>query len=80
MSSAVPRSATIYQISPSLVAGLEADPRVRVPTISNWFGTARARLGITPFSPNLMFYGTGGFAYGEARNGWNNGNGWEHSQ
>jgi outer membrane immunogenic protein len=65
-----------YQISPLFVAGLEADFQGASSHNLNWFGTARARLGITPFSPNLMFYGTGGFAYGEARNGWNNGNGW----
>ena len=60
-----------YQISPLFVAGLEADFQGASSHNLNWFGTARARLGITPFSPNLMFYGTGGFAYGEARNGWN---------
>jgi outer membrane immunogenic protein len=31
----------------------------------DWWGTARGRLGLTlPSWPNLMFYGTGGFAYG----------------
>jgi outer membrane immunogenic protein len=32
-----------------------------------WFGTVRGRLGITPFDPHFMIYGTGGFAYGEVR-------------
>lgn len=31
----------------------------------DWFGTARGRIGFTmPSWPNLMVYGTGGFAYG----------------
>jgi outer membrane immunogenic protein len=30
----------------------------------DWFGTVRGRIGVTPFSPNLLIYGTGGFAYG----------------
>ncbi|QGM96986.1 outer membrane protein [Methylocystis parvus] len=31
----------------------------------DWFGTVRGRLGVTlPSYPNLMVYGTGGFAYG----------------
>jgi outer membrane immunogenic protein len=37
----------------------------------NWFGTVRGRVGITLLSPQLLLYGTGGFAYGEVqRNGW----------
>lgn len=32
----------------------------------DWFGTVRGRLGLTlPSMPNLMFFGTGGFAYGQ---------------
>jgi outer membrane immunogenic protein len=31
---------------------------------SDWFGTFRARMGILP-SSNLLFYGTGGLAYGQ---------------
>ena len=31
----------------------------------DWFGTVRARVGVTPFMPNLLIYGTGGFAYGQ---------------
>lgn len=35
-------------------------------TTSNvdWYGSWRARVGVTPFSPNLMLYGTAGLAYG----------------
>jgi outer membrane immunogenic protein len=35
----------------------------------DWWGTARARIGVTPFSsmPGLLAYGTGGFAYGGTR-------------
>ncbi|MEF3367109.1 outer membrane beta-barrel protein [Methylocystis sp. 9N] len=41
----------------------------------NWFGTVRGRLGVTLLSPQLLVYGTGGFAYGEVqRNGWLLGN------
>jgi outer membrane immunogenic protein len=29
----------------------------------NWFGTVRGRVGVVPLMPNLMVYGTGGFAY-----------------
>ena len=32
-----------------------------------WFGTVRGRIGITPFDPHFLIYGTGGFAYGEVR-------------
>lgn len=32
----------------------------------DWFGTVRGRIGLTmPSMPNLMVYGTGGFAYGQ---------------
>ncbi|MBM3552783.1 MAG: OmpW family protein [Alphaproteobacteria bacterium] len=32
----------------------------------DWFGTVRGRVGLTlPSMPNLMVYGTGGFAYGQ---------------
>ncbi|MBG0799337.1 porin family protein [Methylocystis sp. L43] len=41
----------------------------------NWFGTVRGRVGITLLSPQLLVYGTGGFAYGEVqRNSWFNQN------
>lgn len=32
-----------------------------------WFGTVRARLGTTYFSPNLLIYATGGLAYGQEK-------------
>jgi outer membrane immunogenic protein len=31
----------------------------------DWFGTLRGRIGFTPLIPNLLIYGTGGFAYGQ---------------
>ncbi len=35
----------------------------------DWFGTVRGRVGFTlPSMPNLMVYGTGGFAYGQVIN------------
>ncbi len=48
--------------------GLNATARV------NWFGTVRGRLGWL-FTPTLLVYGTGGFAYGDVqRNFWWNQN------
>jgi outer membrane immunogenic protein len=35
----------------------------------DWYGTVRGRIGVTPFMPNLLLYGTGGFAYGGVNNG-----------
>jgi outer membrane immunogenic protein len=72
-----------YQFSPLFVVGLETDfqgasigsggnnnflftvPGRRV----SWFGTVRGRAGISVFDPHLLFYGTGGFAYGEVTRG-----------
>ncbi|TLG76852.1 OmpW family outer membrane protein [Methylocystis sp. B8] len=35
----------------------------------DWFGTVRGRIGLTlPSIPNVMVYGTGGFAYGQVIN------------
>jgi outer membrane immunogenic protein len=31
----------------------------------DWFGTVRGRVGVTPFDPHFLIYGTGGFAYGD---------------
>jgi len=56
-----------YQFSPLFVAGLETDFQ-GTSSREHWFGTVRGRLGITPFSPNILIYGTGGFAYGEVNN------------
>ncbi|MCX7900164.1 MAG: porin family protein, partial [Methylocystis sp.] len=42
----------------------------------NWFGTVRGRLGVTLFSPNVLVYGSGGFAYGEVQRNWWDGNWW----
>lgn len=59
-----------YQISPWLVAGLETDFQGtgigggNVARHTPWIGTVRGRIGFTPFSPKLMVYATGGFAYG----------------
>jgi outer membrane immunogenic protein len=70
-----------YQFTPLFVAGVETDfqgtsIRGGVGGASlNWFGTVRGRVGITLLSPQLLLYGTGGFAYGEVqRNGWWNQN------
>ena len=44
------------------------------PHFVDWWGTARGRIGLTlPSAPNLMFYGTGGFAYGAVNSVFNYG-------
>jgi len=35
----------------------------------DWYGTVRGRIGVAPFIPNLLLYGTGGFAYGGVNHG-----------
>ena len=35
----------------------------------DWYGTVRGRIGVAPFMPNLLLYGTGGFAYGGVTHG-----------
>ena len=35
----------------------------------DWYGTVRGRIGVAPFMPNLLLYGTGGFAYGGVNHG-----------
>ncbi|TDX67061.1 outer membrane immunogenic protein [Methylosinus sp. sav-2] len=46
-----------------------------------WFGTLRGRFGVTGFDSRVLFYGTGGFAYGDVggsvREGWTAGGGVE---
>lgn len=37
----------------------------------DWFGTWRGRIGLTPFMPNLMIYGTAGLAYGAVNDTFN---------
>src|ERR1051326_8547675 len=34
---------------------------------TDWFGTLRARVGVTPFAAPVLFYATGGLAYGSAK-------------
>jgi outer membrane immunogenic protein len=66
------------QIHPLFVVGVEADIQASnvgdnqpgafgVVRGVDWFGTARARLGTTFLGPQLLVYGTGGFAYGDIR-------------
>ena len=68
-----------YQISPLFVVGVEAD--IQGASIGggtqwwggvakrgiDWFGTVRGRVGVSLFNPQLLVYGTGGFAYGDLR-------------
>ncbi len=63
-----------WQPSPSFVFGVEgdiqatgADQTFAPWKFSNpWFGTIRGRIGYT-FDNNILFYGTGGLAFGELR-------------
>jgi outer membrane immunogenic protein len=81
-----------YQVSPLFVAGIETD--FQGTTLGggggrgprggrgvDWFGSVRGRFGVTAFSPALLLYGTGGFAYGDVGNsvapGWTAGGGVE---
>ncbi|MEF3365156.1 outer membrane beta-barrel protein [Methylocystis sp. 9N] len=69
-----------YQVSPLFVVGIETD--IQGTSIGggngggwwgsatrsvSWFGTVRGRLGVSLFKPELLFYGTGGFAYGDVK-------------
>lgn len=57
-SNAASRAAAFAVANPTYVVGYTGGTNV------NWFGTVRGRAGIVPLMPNLMVYGTGGFAYG----------------
>jgi outer membrane immunogenic protein len=52
-----------------LFPSLAPDPNTLLTTNEklSWFGTARARLGVT-VTPAFLLYGTGGFAYGQVEN------------
>ena len=81
-----------HRIGPLFVVGLETDfqgtslsgrepaPLGSARTLP-WFGTVRGRAGVTGFDSRVLFYGTGGFAYGETggavREGWTAGGGVE---
>lgn len=46
-------------------------PAVGIANINSrvdWWGTLRGRVGVTPFSPNIMLYGSAGLAYGGVNN------------
>jgi outer membrane immunogenic protein len=63
-----------WRLNPSWVFGVEGDIQVTGADqtfapwkFSNpWFGTIRGRIGYT-FDNNILFYGTGGLAFGELR-------------
>lgn len=46
---------------PGPLVGFLTPPRIE------WFGTVRGRVGVAPFDPHFLIYGTGGFAYGEVK-------------
>ncbi|MGD9658957.1 MAG: outer membrane protein [Methylocystis sp.] len=71
-----------YQVSPLFVVGVETDIQGTsiggssttggwwwggATRSVSWFGTVRGRLGVSLFKPELLFYGTGGFAYGDVK-------------
>ncbi len=43
------------------------NPSILTAQKTDWFGTLRGRIGITPFAPTFMVYATGGLAYGNAK-------------
>ena len=63
-----------YSLTPMFLVGLETDFQgTSLPTGTgagglDWFGSLRGRVGVT-IMPTLLIYGTGGFAYGEFRDG-----------
>ena len=64
-----------YSLTPMFLVGLETDFQGTSATTGtgtgglDWFGTVRGRVGVT-IMPTLLVYGTGGFAYGEFRDGY----------
>ncbi|MFO1101921.1 MAG: outer membrane beta-barrel protein [Methylocystis sp.] len=71
-----------YQVTPLFVVGVETDIQGTsiggssatggwwfggATRSVSWFGTVRGRVGISLFKPELLFYGTGGFAYGDLK-------------
>lgn len=48
----------------SIFWGVPSTAGVALRDSNSWFGSLRARLGVTPFNPNFMIYATGGLAYG----------------
>ena len=78
-----------YQLGVSFLIGVEADFQgTSIGSVERlpWFGTVRGRAGYL-FTPTLLIYGTGGFAYGQVnhqlwgftdtRTGWTAGGGVE---
>ena len=62
------RNGTAGTFVPVGVNGIIAHtPIVASATKTDWFGTLRGRVGVTPFTPNFLIYGTGGLAYGNAK-------------
>jgi outer membrane immunogenic protein len=58
---------TAVQLFPQPAGGWPGWPETGTAHTSqhvDWFGTLRGRIGITPFSPGVLLYGTGGLAYG----------------
>jgi len=63
-----------WRLNPSWVFGVEGDIQVTGADqtfapwkfANPWFGTVRGRIGYT-FDNNILFYGTGGLAFGELR-------------
>jgi outer membrane immunogenic protein len=47
------------------IAGLPLGTTARLSVDANWFGTVRGRLGFA--ADNMLFYGTGGLAYGNVK-------------
>lgn len=58
-------STLIPNLPPLLNTAVIGTPSVRQQV--EWWGTLRARAGVTAFAPNLLLYGTAGLAYGNVK-------------
>lgn len=64
---AIPASVLLFPQPPGGWPGWPEVGVVNTAHSVDWFGTVRGRIGVTPFSPNLLLYGTAGLAYGHVR-------------
>jgi len=59
---------TAATVVPAGVNGIIAhNGAIGVSQKTDWFGTLRGRIGITPFAPTFLLYATGGLAYGNVK-------------
>ena len=61
-----------HMFTPMFLLGAETDFQGATGNLE-WLGTVRGRVGVVPFNPSLLIYGTGGFAYGQTHDFFGNG-------